>query len=148
MRIHSKTFTSAPKFKHSLKHSFFPTLLHPPPPHPSSFPFSVAGSEGERHPRHEGLSGVLGVGGRVGGEGRVCRQRGERGDGRAGSMGAVGQRRGVDVVVVHHWAGQHQLEQAGSGQTEKPSPFGFRRHSLRFSHQRWQKLKTTRSEKW
>lgn len=57
----------------------------------------------------------------MGGERRVgcvCRQRGDGGvcgDGRMSSMGAVGQRRGVDVVVVHDRAGQHQLEQTGGG---------------------------------
>lgn len=41
----------------------------------------------------------------------ACGERGVRGDGRVRSVGAVGQRRGVHVVVVHHWAGQNQLEQ-------------------------------------
>lgn len=41
----------------------------------------------------------------------VCRVCGVRGDGGVSRVRTEGQRRGVDVVIVHHWAGQHQLEQ-------------------------------------
>lgn len=57
----------------------------------------------------------------VGAQGRVgCVRRvdGVRGNRRVGGVGAEGQRGGVDVVVVHHRAGQHQLEQTVEANTQ------------------------------
>lgn len=59
-----------------------------------------------------GVCGVCGVC-------RVCRVCGVRGDGGMSCVWAEGQWRGVDVVVVHHWAGQHQLEQTAGTDTHK-----------------------------
>lgn len=89
---------------------------------------SVAGSEGERHPCHKRLSWVLRVRGRVWGKWRVrgvravcgeCRECGVWGDGWMSGVRTIGQRRCVDVVVVHHRARQHQLEQTGNTNTQK-----------------------------
>lgn len=72
----------------------------------------MAGSEGKRHPRDEGLGGVLRVGGGVRG---MCRVRGDWG---MGCVRAEGQRRRVDAVVIHHRAGQHQLQQTEETKSE------------------------------
>lgn len=90
----------------------------------------VTRSKRKGHTRHERLTGVLYLRSRVCGHGCVrivcrvcsmCRKRRVRwvwGDGWMTCMWTEGQRRSVDVVVVHHRTRQDQLQQTGDAQTQ------------------------------